>query len=191
MTYVQVKSMELFLSILFTFKLTLITALTCAVAFFIHVLLSFVTNHEAILYNPLLSGFLHQDFEHLGLNLLVLFVCLIHPINQQISFKQLFFINTLICYIYYPLVVLQIILLAIGLSGTCNFFLSRALLKSKPLFKWFLAAIAVFELSHVLDTTSTAHLVHLIGLFGGWLSVKHLNIDVNLRLQNSIDFKDT
>ena len=168
-------------------KLTLTTAFACALAFFIHVMLSFVTNHEAILCNPLLSGFLHQDFEHLGLNMIVLFVCLLHPINQQIGFKRLFFINTIISSIYYPLVVLQIMPFAIGLSGTCNFFLSRALLKSKPVFKWFLAAIAVFELSHVLDTTSTAHLVHLIGLFGGWLSVKHLNIDVNLRLQNSVD----
>jgi len=77
------------------------------------------------------------------------------------------------------------------LSGVCNYFLSRALLKSKPLFKWFLAAIAVYELLHVLDTTITAHLVNLIGLFGGWLSVKYLNKDANLRLQNSIDFKDT
>lgn len=183
--------MALFSNTLFASKLTLITALACALVFFIHVLLSLVTNHKAILYNPLLSGLLHQDFEHLGLNMIVLFVCLLHPINQQIGFKQLFFINTIISSIYYPLVVLQIMPFAIGLSGACNFFLSRALLKSKPIFKWFLAAIAVFELSYVLDTTSTAHLVHLIGLFGGWLSVKYLNRDVNLRLQNSIDSKDT
>jgi membrane associated rhomboid family serine protease len=173
--------MALFSNILFAFKLTLIIALACALAFFIHVLLSLVTDHKAILYNPLLSGFLHQDLEHLGLNMLVLFVCLLHPINQQIGFKQLFFISTIISSIYYLLVVLQIMPFAIGLSGVCNYFLSRALLKSKPVFKWFLAAITVFELLHVLDTTKTAHLVHLIGLFGGWLSVKYFNKDVNLQ----------
>lgn len=165
------------------FKLSFITASACALAFLIHVLLFCVTDNEAILYNPLLSGYLHQDIGHFGLNMLVLFVCLLHPANQHFSFRQLFVINTLISSMYYPLVLFEFMPFAIGLSGTCNFFLCRALLLSRPAFKWLVALIGIFELLHVFDITRTAHLVHLIGLLFGGLSVWYRNKEVNLHIQ--------
>ena len=113
-------------SIIKSIKITAIAFIMCVAAFMLHVIQICLIPEEIALMNPLISGFLHQGVEHLSLNMIVMFIGMLHPINRGFNWRSIFIITTIISLIYLPIAILGITSFAIGLSGTCYFFLTRA-----------------------------------------------------------------
>jgi len=124
-------------------------------------------------YNPLFNGFIHGDFSHLGINLVMMFLFLIPSINQGYDFKQIFFITTAISVIYFP-ISLMVGIPAVGISGTIYFMISRACLNKRSIPLYILFGIIILPEIRSFNITSdgTAHAVHLIGAALGLISLK-------------------
>ena len=126
--------------------------------------------------NPFVSGFLHGGLEHIGFNLLAIFLLLLPLVNSKYNFEKIFWITFFISLIYLPLSIFGIMPYAIGISGTCCFLASRYFLtweKHKNIGIALLAIIAIPDLLNLFDSgAKIAHGVHLIGYILGVISLK-------------------
>ena len=103
-------------SIIKSIKITAIAFIMCVAAFMLHVIQICLIPEEIVLMNPLISGFLHQGVEHLSLNMIVMFIGMLHPINRGFSWRSIFIITTIISLIYLPIAILGITSFVIGVS---------------------------------------------------------------------------
>jgi len=143
----------------------------CIAAFCIHVVSLFIVSSEIANMNPLLSGFLHQSIDHISLNMFVLFIAMLNPINSKFDWKSIYIVTTVISLIYLPIEILGITPSAIGLSGTCYFFLTRSTINWGWIGKCVIFFLAISEAGSLFSGDSTAHGVHLIGIVLGIVSL--------------------
>jgi len=162
-------------SIIKSIKITAIAFIMCVAAFMLHVIQICLIPEEIALMNPLISGFLHQGVEHLSLNMIVMFIGMLHPINRGFNWRSIFIITTIISLIYLPIAILGITSFAIGLSGTCYFFLTRATINWGWIGKVIIFILFVSEASSLFSGDDTAHGVHLIGMILGSISLRIRN----------------
>ena len=148
-------------------KITAIALTMSLAAFFLYAIeLAFVSEKVAYM-NPLISGFLHQSPEHLFYNLVIIFVAMLNPINHRYGWKFIYVITTIISLLYFPIEFFGLTSAAIGLSGTCTFFLTRAFLKWGKITSFLLIIMAVSESLSLFSQDGTAHGVHIIGIILG------------------------
>lgn len=162
-------------SIIKSIKITAIAFIMCVAAFMLYVIQICLIPEEIAVMNPLISGFLHQGVEHLLLNMMVMFIAMLHPINSGFSWKSIFIITTIISLIYLPIAILGITSFAIGLSGTCYFFLTRGTINWGWIGKAIIFILFVSEASSLFSGDNTAHGVHLIGMVLGSISLRISN----------------
>lgn len=132
-----------------------------------------ISHNPLVAYNPLINGFVHQNATHFTYNLLLLFIAILHRINSRYNLKHLLLLTALISSLYFPFVILGFSANAIGLSGTCSFFLSRTMLSSGSFLRLILFFLFISELLQLGSSDNSAHGIHLIGLVLGWLSLRH------------------
>lgn len=159
-------------NIIRSLKTTAISFIMCVSAFVLYIIHICVIPEKIAVMNPFLSGFLHQSLEHLLLNMVILFIGLLHPINKKINWKSIFIVTLVISLSYLPVSILGITPFSIGLSGTCYFFLTRATINWGIIGKIAIFLLFFFEFLSLFLETNTAHGVHLIGIIFGFLSLQ-------------------
>jgi membrane associated rhomboid family serine protease len=152
--------------------------ITSAICLGATILLVALGGGNLILMNPLIKGYLHLSFEHFFTNMLMLFLALLSPINSSYDFRKIYLITLIISLIYLPAEILGLSQTALGLSGTCYFLLSRYFFSWKVrsrLGVFIICILALLELGASANTSidKTAHLVHVIGIALGYLSLKY------------------
>lgn len=166
-------------------KTTGITILFCGastVFIFLQVVVFGINSSNLIMMNPLLSGYLHLSMQHFLLNMGILLLALIPEVNRYYSPLKIFYITTIISLLYLPIEALGLTEVAIGISGTCYFLISRYLLSLENKARLgmlgivLLASIETWGLSGSPD--GAAHGVHLIGMFLGFISLKYNRIKI-------------
>lgn len=128
--------------------------------------------------NPFLKGYIHIGFEHFLTNMFILFLALLSPVNATYDFKRIYWITLTISLIYFPAELFGFSETALGLSGTCYFLLSRYFFSWKErsrLGVFIIAILALLEIGAAINTPEdkTAHLVHVLGIALGYLSIKY------------------
>ena len=161
-------------------KTTGITILLCGAAtffIFIQVVIFGSNSSNLIMMNPLLSGYLHLSMSHFLLNMGILLVALLPNINKNYSPLKIFYITTIISLLYLPIEALGLTQVAIGISGTCYFLISRCLLglkERRALGVLGIGLLAFIEIGGFFGSPSgAAHGVHLIGMALGFISLKY------------------
>lgn len=130
-----------------------------------------------VVMNPFIKGYLHLGIEHFSTNFFILFLVLLSPVNQSYDFRKIYKITLIISLIYLPLEILGLSETALGLSGTCYFLLSRYFFSWKErsrLGVFIISILALLELGASVNTSidKTAHLVHVIGIILGYISLR-------------------
>ena len=166
-------------------KTTGMTILFCGAAtvfIFLQVVIFGINSSDLIMMNPFLSGYLHLSMEHFLLNMVILLLALIPEVNRYYSPLKIFYITTIISLLYLPIEALGFTEVAIGISGTCYFLISRYLLSLENK-AWLgvpgivlLACIETWGLSGSPD--GAAHGVHLIGMFLGFVSLRYNHVKI-------------
>ncbi len=162
----------------FAFKTTGLTMLACGAATiltFIQLMIVGEDNSNFLMLNPILGGYLHLSVPHFASNMFLLFLALCSDINQKYTPKKIFYITLIIELIYLPFELLEISQIAIGISGTCYFLISRFFFSWREK-AWLGASIAVvlalIEFSGFFSAPGdAAHGVHLLGILLGFLSL--------------------
>ena len=162
----------------FAFKTTGLTALACGAATvltFIQLMIVGEDNSNLLMMNPLLSGYLHLSIPHFASNMLLVFLALCSDINQKYPTLKIFYVTLVIEMIYLPLEVLGLSQIAIGISGTCYFLISRFFFSWREK-AWLGASVAVVlalvEFNGFFSAPDdAAHGVHLLGILLGFLSL--------------------
>ena len=166
-------------------KTTGITILFCGAAtVFIYLqLVIFGDNRsDLMMMNPLLSGYLHKEWQHFFFNMGILLLALLPGVNRYYSPLKIFYITTIISLLYLPIEALGFTKVAIGISGTCYFLISRYLLSLENKARLgmlgivLLACIETWGLSGSPD--GAAHGVHLIGMFLGFISLRYNHVKI-------------
>ena len=166
-------------------KTTGITILCCGAAtvfIFLQVLIFGINSSNFIMMNPFLSGYLHLSIEHFLLNMGILLLALLPEVNRYYSPLKIFYITTIISLLYLPIEALGFTEVAIGISGTCYFLISRYLLSLDNKARLgmlgivLLACIETWGLSGSPD--GAAHGVHLIGIFLGLVSLRYNRLKI-------------
>jgi hypothetical protein len=137
---------------------------------------------HVLMLDPIISGFLHAGFVHFSLNMILLFLALLSTINQTYNIVKIFWVTFFLSVLYLPVSILGITEPAIGISGTCYFLMSRYFFswQKKPLVgKGIILFLALIELVNVGNTAEdkTAHVIHLLGVILGYLSLKTANLE--------------
>lgn len=153
-------------------KLSLKVAAICLVANFLYFIQYLVTGSDYAYMNPFISGFLHTSVSHLTLNFLVIFISLISSVNKKYDWKDIYIITFLISLFYLPISFFGITSIAIGLSGTGYFFITRAAFSCNKLSKGVIIFLAFCEAFCLTNDDGVAHGVHLIGIIFGYVSLK-------------------
>lgn len=157
----------------YSFKLTSKVALYCLIFTSVFFILSVFISNENISLNPFISPFIHVDLIHFSTNMLVIFLAMLHTSNREYKFKDLYWISFLISLFYLPVSLLGITPIAIGLSGTGYFLVTRAGLSWNLITKFFVLFLAFIEIVCLSDLSDgIAHGVHLIGMALGYISLK-------------------
>lgn len=171
---------QLFSNLKFAVKTTAITILACGASTlltFIGLGLFGIDYSDLLTMNPLTSGYLHLGIVHLISNTIILFLALCSDINKEYNAVRVFYITVLIELFYLPAEIAGISEIAIGMSGTCYFLVSRYFFtwKEKP---WIgiciVFLIAGTEIEGMLSATSSddsAHMVHIIGIMFAYFSL--------------------
>ncbi len=124
--------------------------------------------------NPLISGLLHSNLEHLLNNLFIIFLCLNVKINRFYTFEKIFWVTSLISILHLPVILINNEFTAIGISGTCYFLLAR-LISSIRRFKWLgyvlVSIILSIEFIGIFQDDTISHSMHIIGLILGIISL--------------------
>ena len=155
-----------------------ITSAICIVATIMWVIFDKFNMPALILMNPFTKGYLHLSLDHFVTNFIILFLALLSPINSFYDFKKIFKVTLVIYSIYLPVEFLGLSQTAIGLSGTGYFLLSRYFFSWKErsqLGVFIIGILALLELGASINgsTDKTAHLVHIIGICLGYLSLRY------------------
>ncbi len=162
----------------FSAKVTGITILFCIAALFVMGIGIAITGkgtETMNMMNPLISGYLHNGLPHFLLNMVLIFLALLAPINSSYDQYKIFWVTTIISFIYFPVELLGITLPAVGISGTCYYLLARYFFtweNKKNLGKAIILILAAAELFAIAENDGAAHGVHLIGILFGYLSLK-------------------
>jgi hypothetical protein len=171
---------QIFSNLKFAAKTTAITLLACGAStllIFIELGIFGVDYSDLLTMNPLTSGYLHLGIVHLVSNAIILFLALCSDINRNYNALRIFYVTVLIELVYLPAELAGISEIAIGMSGTCYFLVSRYFLtwKEKP---WMgiciVFLIVMTELNEMLSKSSTdnsAHMVHIIGVVFAYFSI--------------------
>jgi hypothetical protein len=133
---------------------------------------------QLVIMNPFIKGYLHLGLEHFSINMIILFLALLSPINESYDFKKIYKVTVVISLIYLPFEIGGFSETALGLSGTCYFLLSRYFFSWKergPLGMLIITILALLELGASVNTSidKTAHFVHVLGIALGYLSLKY------------------
>ena len=124
---------------------------------------------------PLISGFVHAGFDHLLLNLIMLFLLLIPEVNRRYDINRIFWLTALISTVYLPLAISGLCPPAVGISGTAYFLMSRffwSRTSYATLAKCTLGLLIIGELGAMSEGDDVAHLVHFIGAAMGIMSLR-------------------
>jgi len=143
---------------------------------------------EKVMMIPFISGFIHAGFDHLALNLIMMFALLLPAVNRDYDIKRIFWLTFLISTLYLPLVILGLCPAAVGISGTAYFLLARYLWSRErysTAAKIFLVILIIGEIGSMQDTPDIAHLVHFIGAVLGLVSLREGLLEKYLPLQIS------
>lgn len=146
---------------------------------FIELTLFGIQNSDLLMMNPLTSGYLHLSVVHLISNTIILFFALCSDTNKEYNAMKIFYVTIIIELIYLPLEIVYPSQIAIGISGTGYFLVSRYFFSWKE--KTWLGVCIIFLLTAVeingMFSTSvpddSAHLVHIIGIVFGFISLAH------------------
>ena len=124
-------------------------------------------------YNPLFNGFIHGDPSHLFMNLGLIFIFLVPPINQHYNFTEIFYITLIISLVHFP-ISLAVGIPAVGISGTMYFMMTRVCLNKKNVLLYvFFAIMFGYEIVNFnVISDGVAHGVHIIGAIFGFISLK-------------------
>lgn len=154
-------------------KLVLKIFLACLLFSLLFFISSQITINQNISLSPFVSPFIHGDIFHLFTNLIFIFVSVLHPINQGYKLKEIYIISFFIALLYLPISLLEITPIAIGLSGTGYFLMSRACFNWGTTGKVIIIGLTISELFFLSDLEDgIAHGVHLIGIILGYISLK-------------------
>lgn len=159
-------------------KTTLYVALACLGSYVITTAVTDVLGRRAALLNPITSGFLHASADHFFSNILILFFCLIVPINKNYDITRIFWVTFLLSALYLPISISGITQPVIGISGTWCFLAGRYFFsweKYKHVGIGIILAFATIELVSQAEHSggSVGHLMHLFGIALGWVSLKY------------------
>jgi hypothetical protein len=170
-------------NIKFAAKTTTITLLACGastVITFIQLVIFGTENSNLLMMNPLTSGYLHLGMAHLFSNAVILFLSLCSDVNREYNALKIFYITVLIELVYLPAEIAGVSEIAIGISGTGYFLLSRYLFSWKEKshigigIALLLALIEFNGLFSKSVTEDSAHWVHLLGIAFGYFSIRPL-----------------
>ena len=162
----------------FSLKITGQVTLACLAAFLIFGMQIAIVGsgkEKILMMNPLISGFLHAGVTHFLLNIVLIFLAMLAPINRSYDIKKIFWITTILSVLYLPIPLSGSTLPAIGISGTCYFLLSRYFFTWKNKHKIGVAIILLLAFAELVAIPhledNTAHGVHLMGIVLGYLSL--------------------
>ncbi|MFM7710278.1 MAG: hypothetical protein ACKO5C_05125 [Ferruginibacter sp.] len=155
----------------------LFSMLLCLASFILFGLLLAVFGERFVNYLimiPFLSGYLHTNLTHFGLNMLLLFGLLHAASNESYTYKDLFRITFLISLLYLPVAIFGITDPAVGISGTVYFLMARYFLSmnNKQTGILWLSGILLLELFSHTPESRVAYGVHYLGVLVGALSLK-------------------
>ena len=162
----------------FSLKITGQVTLLCLAAFLVFGIQIAVVGsgkEQMLMMNPFISGFLHAGVTHFLLNIVLIFLAMLAPINRSYNIEKIFWITTLLSILYLPVPLSGATLPAIGISGTCYFFLARYFFTWKNRHKLGVSIILLFAFAELVAIPhledNTAHGVHLMGIPLGYLSL--------------------
>jgi hypothetical protein len=130
---------------------------------------------KGVMMIPVISGFIHAGFDHLLLNLIMLFLLLLPEVNRRYDINRIFWLTALISTLYLPLALLELCPPAVGISGTAYFLMSRffwSRTSYATLAKCTLGLLIVGELGAMSEGDDIAHMVHFIGAAMGVISLR-------------------
>lgn len=148
----------------------------CAFFFFcIYLGITGNTNPDYFMMLPFVSAYLHTGITHLAFNILLMLLLLHAKANAHFDYKNIFFISLVIALIYLPVELFSLTPPAIGLSGTVYFLLARYFLSfsNKKRGYLFLLLLLSLEIISMHPDDNTAHFVHFLGAFLGWISMRN------------------
>lgn len=162
----------------FSLKNTGITILGCGAATVLTFIQLMIFGEDAsniLMMNPFLSGYLHLSILHFASNSVLIFFALCSDTNRKYDALKILGITVLMELIYLPLEILDISRIAIGISGTGYFLLSRFFFNWKEK-AWLGASIAValtlIEFSGFFaGPEDAAHGMHILGIALGYISL--------------------
>jgi hypothetical protein len=154
--------------IIFIFLAWLLTFVLCVIA----KLIFGNSSDDLMNYNPLFNGFIHGDPSHLFMNLGLIFIFLVPPINQHYNFTEIFYITLIISLVYFP-ISMAVGIPAVGISGTMYFMMTRVCLNKKNILLFvFFAIMFGYEIANYnVISDGVAHGVHIIGVIFGFISL--------------------
>lgn len=166
-------------NIKFAAKTTFIILLMCGASTlltFIQLTLFGIEHSNLLMMNPLTSGYLHLSVVHLVSNAIILFLALCSDTNKEFNAIKIFYVTIIIELIYLPVEIINLSQIAIGISGTGYFLVSRYFFSWKE--KTGLGVCIIFlltavEINGMFPTSvpdDAAHLVHFIGIVLGYIS---------------------
>lgn len=168
------------------FKLMFLFGAACLTAFIVFIIQIILWGNESsnlYMMNPLISGYLHASLNHFVSNLLLIFLLMIPAINRVLSFRELFYITTMLSLLYLPISIAGLTPPAIGLSGTCCYLGGRYAWTRKKwhvITKIFLILIIYLEVNKFMQPLDgQAHLMHVLGMIAGVCSIVIKNVKSN------------
>jgi hypothetical protein len=167
-------------------KLVVLFGAACLTAFIVFIIQVILWGNESsnlFMMNPLISGYLHASLNHFVSNLFLIFLLLIPAINRVLSFRELFYITTVLSLLYLPISISGLTPPAIGLSGTCCYLGGRYAWTRKKwhvIAKIFLILLIYVEGNNFMQPLDgEAHLMHVLGMMAGVCSIVIKNVRSN------------
>lgn len=171
---------QIFSNLKFAAKTTAITLLVCGISTllaFIELGVFGIDYSNLLTMNPLTSGYLHLGIVHLVSNTIILFLALCSDINRGYNALRIFYVTVLIELVYLPAEIAGISEIAIGISGTCYFLVSRYFLTWKEkswmgiCIVFLIAGTELDEMFSISSPDDSAHMVHIIGIMFAYFSL--------------------
>jgi membrane associated rhomboid family serine protease len=139
---------------------------------------------------PIVSAFLHVDYQHLEYNLIVLFFLMLPNVNQNYVFQDFIKIIALMSVVLIPFdfIIQQV---SVGISGVVYFLFARACLSSNHrLIRIFFVGMMISEIAGLGDFSDEyAQQCHVLGALLGWISLKTKHPRLQIFLSPASSFK--
>jgi hypothetical protein len=178
-------------------KITAGVLVLSIIAFIISAILILVLGESSsglIMYNPLVNGFMHSSFGHLGSNILNVFLLCLADINMIYSLRRFYWIAVILSAVYLPLAILGIASPVVGISGVVYFLASRFFITNSATAAWIrwvgyilYGLVILGEISMLGNDDNVAHLFHLFGAAVGAISVSPLNKHIPTKLNQILN----